>query len=63
MAQVICPECSDKIKLDDPELGDRFSCANCWADLSVTGLDPLTVAWFKAPGFDDDWDDDVDDDE
>lgn len=63
MVEIVCPDCGYKIDLIDPELKDRFSCSNCWADLQVVNLNPIAVAWFEAPEFEDDWDLDTDETE
>jgi lysine biosynthesis protein LysW len=42
---VNCPNCDAVIDLDEDDLdeGDKLTCEECGADLSVTGLSPLEL--------------------
>jgi lysine biosynthesis protein LysW len=60
MASAYCPDCDEKIVLNPkPQIGKRFKCSNCDAELEVIGTDPLELDW----AYDWDWDDDDEEDD
>ncbi len=51
---VPCPECEAVVPIaDDTLLNEIIPCAECGADLEITGLDPLTIE--VAPEIEEDW--------
>ena len=60
MEGVYCPECDGTIVLNPtPQVGKRFTCPHCDADLEIISVDPVEVDWvFEDP--DADWGDDED---
>lgn len=56
MAVAFCPECSEGVKLgNEPQEGQRVTCATCGADLEVISLTPLELDWaYDEP--DEEWD-------
>ncbi len=46
MARAICPGCRSSLDLDRyVEVGDFLNCARCGADLELTSLHPLVLAY------------------
>lgn len=48
-----CPECAAALSLNGVVKGEILRCADCGADLEVTGLDPVVLA--LAPSEEEDW--------
>jgi len=48
-----CPECYAEITLSDVMQSEIVQCAECGADLEITGLEPITLA--AAPEEEEDW--------
>jgi len=43
---VPCPDCGHEIEFEEPpDLGDKMTCADCWAYLVVTQLNPVQLSW------------------
>jgi lysine biosynthesis protein LysW len=41
-----CPECEEDITFTTPpQLNQKVTCPECWADLKVISLDPVQVTW------------------
>ena len=56
-----CPECEGKITFPkQPDLGHRFNCQHCDADIEVVWLDPLSLDWAFDEDFDEDYEEDYD---
>ncbi|MFO7536871.1 MAG: lysine biosynthesis protein LysW [Chloroflexota bacterium] len=54
MNSLICLECGGNVILDDtPIIGEIVECAECGAELEVTGLDPIEID--LAPEVEEDW--------
>ena len=49
-----CPECEGDLELaQDVEAGEIVVCADCGAELEVTGVDPIALE--LAPEVEEDW--------
>ena len=59
MTAAVCPDCDESIRVPGkPQLGQRFVCQSCSAELEVINLEPIELDWaFDEPeDDDDDWD-------
>ncbi|MEE2776030.1 MAG: lysine biosynthesis protein LysW [Acidobacteriota bacterium] len=48
-----CPECAGDVELKEVMASEIVQCADCGADLEVTGLEPLALE--LAPEEEEDW--------
>ena len=48
-----CPVCGASVQYTDVELGELLTCPDCWSDLEITSVKPLTLD--KAPEEEEDW--------
>ena len=52
----VCPDCGEGLRLGPvPQLGEMFTCPNCWAYLKVTRLEPLELQWDVFEDVDEEW--------
>ena len=70
MTAAVCPDCDESIRVPGkPQLGQRFVCQSCSAELEVINLEPIELDWaFDEPEDDDDdwdmeWDEGADDED
>jgi len=58
MASAYCPDCDEKIVLNNPKVGQKLFCPHCDTEIEVIGIDPLDLDWAYDMSYDDDWDED-----
>ena len=47
-SSALCPDCGQEIDLGPlPEEGEKITCPNCWAYLTITSLEPLELHWVE----------------
>lgn len=64
MASAYCPDCDEKIVLNNPRIGQKLFCPNCDTEVEVIGIDPLDLDWAYDMSYDDDdWDDEEEEEE
>lgn len=63
MPSAYCPDCDEKIVLNNPRVGQKLFCPHCDTEVEVIGIDPLDLDWAYDMSYDDDWDDEDEDDD
>ena len=64
MPSAYCPDCDEKITLNNPRVGQKLLCPFCDTEVEVIGLNPLDLDWAYDMSYDDDdWEDDDDEEE
>ena len=62
MPSAYCPDCDEKIALQNPRVGQKLLCPSCETEVEVIGVDPLELDWAYDMTYDEAWDDEEDDD-
>jgi lysine biosynthesis protein LysW len=62
MPSAYCPDCDEKIVLNNPRVGQKLLCPHCDTEVEVIGTDPLDLDWAYDMSYDEDWADEDEDD-
>jgi len=62
---VVCPECDNPLVIDADEVeeGETVQCDECGTELEVVSVDPLELVPVEEPGYDDEEDARIEDED